>query len=256
MTQKPKTILLAGTALAMAALASGCATKKFVLNTTSPIQTKVDQVSDQTNKNGVAIDENRKEIKAVDERAQRDISAAKERAMTADTKATDAMGKAVEAGTAAAEVRTVTDRNTRELGLLRSVVANIDDYKLHGEATVLFGFSKYTLSDEGKEQLDQLAVGKGNLKRYVISVEGFTDATGSTDYNAELSQRRANAVVSYMVSKHQVPVYRIHMLGLGKDKLVDDGKTSAARSKNRRVEVRIFSADHNPEAMAVKVGTR
>lgn len=257
MRYHPKTTLLAGGALAAALLASGCATKKFVLNAINPIQSKVDQVSEQTNRNGVAIDENRKEIKALDEKAERGISAAKESALNAGNRANDAMTKANEAGTAAQaasqEARSSGDRNTREIGLLRQVVANIDDYKLHGEATVLFSFGKSTLAPEGKEQLDQLATGKGNLKRYVMTVEGFTDKIGSPEYNAELSQKRAGSVVHYLVTKHQVPVFRIHMLGLGKEKPVDEGKTADARSKNRRVEVRIFSADHNPEAVAVKV---
>ena len=78
-------------------LAGGCATKKFVRNTAAPIQAKVDQVGDQTNKNSTSIEESRKEIKSVDERAETGISAAKERAMTADNHAGEAMTKATEA---------------------------------------------------------------------------------------------------------------------------------------------------------------
>jgi outer membrane protein OmpA-like peptidoglycan-associated protein len=45
------------------------------------------------------------------------------------------------------------------------------------------------------------------------------------------------------VSKHDVPIYRIHMIGLGEEKPVDEGKDRAARAKNRRVEVKLFTAD-------------
>ncbi len=55
--------------------------------------------------------------------------------------------------------------------------------------------------------------------------------------------RRADRVVHYLVTQHNVPLYRIHLVGLGKAKPVDEGKTHAARAKNRRVEVTIFSAD-------------
>src|SRR5438552_18902407 len=81
-----------------ALLSGGCATKKYVRNTAAPIQAKVDQVGDQANRNATATEETRKEIKSVDERAESGISAAKERAMTAENKAGEATNKATEAG--------------------------------------------------------------------------------------------------------------------------------------------------------------
>jgi outer membrane protein OmpA-like peptidoglycan-associated protein len=233
-------------------LAGGCATKKFVRNTSAPIQAKVDQVGEQTNRNTAGLEDTRKELKGVDERAESGISAAKERALTADNKAGEAMNKAgeamnkaTEASTAAADARSRSDKNTTELASLRGIVSNIDDYKLATETTVNFGLGKDKLTPEGKEALDKLATDKGNLKRFVIAVEGYTDKTGTPELNAALSQRRANAVVNYLVTKHDIPLYRIYTVGLGAEKPADDGKTRAARSKNRRVEVKIFSADQN-----------
>jgi outer membrane protein OmpA-like peptidoglycan-associated protein len=69
------------------------------------------------------------------------------------------------------------------------------------------------------------------------------NTVGSAAYNEELSRMRADAVVQYLVAKHDVPIYHIHMIGLGKEKPVDLGKNRAARAKNRRVEVKIYSAD-------------
>jgi len=82
-------------------------------------------------------------------------------------------------------------------------------------------------------------------KRYFIAVEGFTDRVGSRQYNEELSRKRADAVVAYLVSKHDIPIYRIHMIGLGSDKPLDDGRGRAARARNRRVEIKVFSADES-----------
>jgi outer membrane protein OmpA-like peptidoglycan-associated protein len=231
-------------------LSGGCATKKFVRNTTAPSQAKVDQVGEQANRNAAATEEARKEIKAVDERAESGISAAKERAMTADNKAGEAMNKAGEAMNKATEASgtantalTKADRNSSEIASIRNMVANIDDYKPVSEITVNFAFGKDKLSKEAQEALDKLAADKRSLKRFMMAVEGFTDKTGPADYNAALSQRRANAVVNYMVTKHDIPLYRIHMIGLGSQKPADEGKTREARSKNRRVEVKIYSAD-------------
>jgi len=71
-------------------------------------------------------------------------------------------------------------------------------------------------------------VAGNDYKRFLVAVEGFTDQTGSDAYNAALSRRRADAVVAYLVSQHDIPVYRIQTIALGKDKPVDDARTRAA----------------------------
>jgi outer membrane protein OmpA-like peptidoglycan-associated protein len=119
----------------------------------------------------------------------------------------------------------------------------LDDYKLQTTATVPFKFNAYSLSDEAKQDLDKLVSDVKSDKRFFIAVEGYTDNTGSRQYNEELSRKRADAVVNYLVAKHDVPIYRIHMIGLGKEKPADEGRNRAARAKNRRVEVKVFSAD-------------
>jgi OmpA-OmpF porin, OOP family len=108
---------------------------------------------------------------------------------------------------------------------------------------VLFAFNKDILSSEDQGELDKLADQVSGMKRYFIAVEGFTDQVGSSEYNLALSRRRGDAVVNYMVLKHNLPVYRIQLVGLGKEKLADEGKGREARAKNRRVEVTVFSAD-------------
>jgi len=65
-----------------------------------------------------------------------------------------------------------------------------------------------------------------------------------------LSQRRANTVVNYLVTQHNIPLYRIYMVGLGPNKPADEGKGREARMKNRRVEVRIYSADQTMASSA------
>jgi len=235
-THLAMTIVLGG-----AMLTGGCATKKYVRNTTAPIQAKVDQVGDQTNKNTSGLEDNRKEIKGVDERAETGISAAKERAMTADNHAAEAMKKADQASSAAADAKAKADQDALEISSLKGVVNNLDDYKPVAEATVQFAFGKDKLSNDAQGALDKLADEKANLKRFVIAVEGFTDKVGSTEYNNALSRRRADAVVNYLVTKHDIPLYRIYVVGLGSQKPAEEGNTRAACTKNRRVEVKIYS---------------
>lgn len=236
-----RTTLSAGL-LAATLLTGGCATKKYVQNTTAPIQAKVDQVGDQTTKNGQQIQQTRTDlttnINGVDERAQNGISAAKESAMTAQNSAQGAMDKANSASDLA-------NKDSEEIRNLRQVVSNLDDYKQVADLTVPFAFNKYTLTPKDREDLDNMVGTASKNKRYFIAVEGFTDSTGSREYNEMLSRRRADAVTEYLVAKHDIPIYRIHMIGLGKDKPLDDGHTRAARAKNRRVEIKVFSADES-----------
>ena len=236
--------LLATTCILTATLlAGGCATKKYVRNQTAPVQAKVDQVGEQAQRQGQEIQQTREQVKTVDENAQSGINGAKERAMTAENRANDAMSKANQVGDQVTQVNQRVDQTRSDLDSLRTTVSNLDDYKLKSEATIPFRFNKYTLDSSAKEELDKLAGNVGNDKRFFIAVEGFTDKTGTATYNEQLSRHRADAVSEYLVAKHNIPIYRIHMIGLGQEKPVDMGRGRAARAKNRRVEVRIYSAD-------------
>lgn len=233
-----------------ALLAGGCATKKYVRNTAAPIQAKVDQVGDQTTQNTQQIQDTKSQVKDVDEKSQRGISAANEKAGAADqhageamNHANDAMSHANDAMTKASSADQKADQNSQALNGLRQTVANIDDYQLQTSATVAFGFNKYVLTAAMKTDLDKLANDVHSDKRFFIAVEGYTDRTGSKAYNEALSRKRADAVVEYLVAKHDIPIYRIHMIGLGDEKPVDDAHTRQASAKNRRVEVKVFSAD-------------
>jgi outer membrane protein OmpA-like peptidoglycan-associated protein len=76
---------------------------------------------------------------------------------------------------------------------------------------------------------------------FLVELQGYTDSQGSELYNIGLSQRRAESVQRYLVSKN-VPLYRVSIVGLGKDNPVADNKTKDGRAQNRRVEVREMKA--------------
>ena len=230
-------------------LAGGCATKKYVNNTAAPIQAKVDQVGEQTSRNGQQIEDTRSQVKQVDEKAQSGISAAQERAGAADQHAATADQHAGAAQQRADQANQLGEKNTQELSSLRSVVANLDDYKLQTSVAVPFSFNKYALSADAKTDLDKLATDVKSGKRFFIAVEGYTDSTGSKAYNETLSRQRADQVVEYLVAKHDIPIYRIHTIGLGEEKPVDEARNRTARAKNRRVEVKVFSADQATESL-------
>jgi outer membrane protein OmpA-like peptidoglycan-associated protein len=224
---------------------TGCATKKYVATTTAPIKSEVDQVQAQANQQGQKIDQQGQQIdqqkQQLDGQATQ-LSATNERAVSADQRAGDALNRADQAGQKA-------DKNAHDIDELRGVIANLDDYKPVKETVVPFGFDKDTLTLDARQQLDQLVADQSTLKHYFVAVEGFTDKTGSSEYNAALSRRRADRVVQYLVAEHDIPIYRIHMVGLGSQKPAEEGRGRAVNAKNRRVEVTIYSADQNVTAM-------
>jgi len=225
-----KVSLFATVALAVGSMfIAGCATKTYVQQQIDPINKKVGDVDQSSQKRDASqVSDISKTNQVVDE-DEKKLSATDEIAKTADNTSKGAMSKA--------------DANAKGLGDLRMIVANIDDYKPTGApAVVHFGVSKFVLGKDDKATLDGIASQIGSLQRYFITVEGFTDQTGDAAFNDQLSQKRASAVISYLVGSHNVPVYRVHMIGLGAQKLIDDGKGKKAREASRRVEITVYTA--------------
>jgi outer membrane protein OmpA-like peptidoglycan-associated protein len=248
--------LLATTIVVTGALLSGgCATKNYVRTTTAPIQAKVDQVGEQTTQNSQQIQGARSDLKQLDERATDGISAAKEKASAADQHAADADRHAGEADRHASDAMNKASQADSAVTGLRNAVASLDDYALQTSATVPFGFDQYKLTPSAKDDLDKLAQAVKADKRFFIAVEGFTDKTGNKDYNEALSRRRADEVVQYLVAKHDIPIYRVHTIGLGDEKPADDADTREARAHNRRVEVKVFTADAVNASLSSDLGT-
>ena len=228
-----------------ALVSGGCATKKYVRQQVDPVSGKLDQVATKSDQQGQTLDQTRQTLdqtRQTQQKDESDISAANERALSADNHAGQAMTTAQDAGKRADQANQgLTDLRSQ----LATTVANLDDYKQVSQTTVNFKFNSDKLMPDAKMALDQMVADQNHYKRFFIAVEGFTDKTGSADYNAALSRRRADAVVQYLVAQHNIPVYRIQMVGLGNQKLVDDGRGRAANAKNRRVEVTMFSADQS-----------
>ena len=223
MTRTSLTLFLAASMLATV----GCASKNYVKEQTTPLINKTNELDDLTAKNT-------KDIKDVDARAQAGIAAV-------NAKTADVDQKAQTAGQNAAAAQQVADAANARVGVLTDTVANLDNYHAVAETSVKFGFNRDNLTPKAKEALDQLAGSLSTTKGYIVALEGGTDSVGSADYNYDLSQRRANSVIQYLASKYNVPAHKIYVIGLGKDKPVEDNKTKAGRADNRRVDVRLMT---------------
>ena len=148
---------------------------------------------------------------------------------------------ALAAGTAADQANSSAQNAANRVDSLSGVIADLDKYKSLADVSVTFGFDKAVLTVDDKKQLDGLAGSLTSTRGYILQLTGGTDTTGNADYNYRLSQRRADAVVSYLATRYNVPPHKFYLVGIGKDEQVASDKTAAGRAKNRRVDVQVLS---------------
>lgn len=111
------------------------------------------------------------------------------------------------------------------------------------ENTVNFGFDSANLTSVAKTNLDKLAQVLKNNPDTNINVYGHTDSRGADDYNLRLSERRANAVVSYL-SSLGIASNRMIAKGVGEAEPIASNDTDEGRAKNRRVEFAITANEN------------
>jgi OOP family OmpA-OmpF porin len=107
-------------------------------------------------------------------------------------------------------------------------------------ATMLFDFDSAELSDDAKAVIDeriQALAGQARLTS-AMRIEGHTDSTGPEAYNLQLSERRAQAVADYIVSKaYRVTAADIELIAKGESEPVASNETREGRAQNRRVDI-------------------
>ena len=113
----------------------------------------------------------------------------------------------------------------------------IDKMTLH----VLFEFDKDTLTEADLKELQKAVAFVKKYPDAKIRFDGYTDSIGTDAYNIKLSERRATAVMKYLIKEAGVDSSKITAVGHGKADPVADNKTAQGRAQNRRVEVSILS---------------
>ena len=175
------------------------ARKKYVQRQTQPIRDRVNELDELTAANS-------KMIKDVDSRAQAGIQMASAKANEADQHAVDAGNKAT------AAQQTATQANNR-LTTVEGVVSNIDQYKATNQTEIRFRPGQSILSADAKTAIDQLAEPLKGQRGYIVEVQGFSAGKGQAAIAT--SRKMADSVVRYLVENHEIPVYRIYVLGMG-----------------------------------------
>jgi OmpA-OmpF porin, OOP family len=216
-------------AVMVGTLTTGCATKKFVQKLTDPLTQRL-------GKNEAKTADNSQQIRDLDQRTEEGISAAQ-------AKADEASAQAAQAGKQAQDAQLLGQQGIARAGAVDQKLESADKFQTVKTATILFAINKSELSDDSAQQLDEIAESIKAMKHYVIEVQGFTDATGPKTYNLQLSHRRADAVVRYLTSKHNIPLVKIQLLGYGEDSPAASNDTREGRKENRRVELKVLAPE-------------
>jgi outer membrane protein OmpA-like peptidoglycan-associated protein len=149
---------------------------------------------------------------------------------------------------AASEAKVATEKQARLEAEKRAARAQADLARLAAvkeeerglvitlSGSVLFASGKSALLPAAQNRLNQVADALLATKERRLTVEGHTDAQGSSNYNQVLSQKRADAVRSYIISRGY-PADLIHAQGIGEDRPVSNNANAEGRANNRRVEI-------------------
>jgi outer membrane protein OmpA-like peptidoglycan-associated protein len=124
---------------------------------------------------------------------------------------------------------------------LRGRLGDIDKYNVKGTTNVNFDIGKAVLSEQAKADLCAAASQADATDNALLLVVGYTDSTGSQDFNQELSEKRASRVVNYLQQACGWKPYRmLTPTGMAEADPLADNSTDYGKAQNRRVAVNIL----------------
>ena len=156
----------------------------------------------------------------------------------------------LEVETQAARLQAERDEAT---GRLRSALSHVADTEASARGFVinlpdiLFDLNESALKTETQTILAKLAGILLVIQNQDVTVEGHTDSTGSPEYNFDLSQRRASAVMHFLQTQG-LSRQRLAAMGYGMDRPVADNVSADGRKRNRRVEIVISEREETVAA--------
>jgi outer membrane protein OmpA-like peptidoglycan-associated protein len=202
------------------------------LRTAQALESRVDPVETQANATQALAESNQQRISETEENAKRLAGQVDELSSVANAARADA-----------AKAQTSADQAQSDANTANQRINGLDDYTVFKTVTVLFKSGSAVLTPEAEQEIDQAAasIQGETLKGWMVAVTGYADSTGKTASNRSLSERRANAVINYLVTKHSLPPRRlVQPFGYGSTNPVASNDTSTGRAQNRRVEISVL----------------
>ena len=207
--------------------------------TAQALEARVDPVETMATSTKVLAEANEQRITSAEQNAERLSGQVTELSAVAAA-ANDAAGRAQ---ASADRAQASADRAQADANNASDRINAMDDYELLETFAVHFRSGSAVLSAAAKAQIDAAAskVQSDNLKGWVIEIVGYADSRGNTVGNRSLSDRRADAVINYLVTTYNLPLRRlVQPFGYGELNPVGDNTTGEGRALNRRVEIKVL----------------
>ena len=233
----PRRAIAVITILSGLILLSSCATKKYVrqevATTQAELSKRIDEEASRRADLGNQVGElsalNKKNAGRIEE-VQGNLNNA---VKTLDPKIEDAKRTGIEAGDAAKQAMEASKQNA-------ATFENRNNLQAIASQDILFKFGSAALDDDANTRLAEIGKLVAGNKNLLVELQGYTDSVGDAVNNIQLSSKRVENVLRYLVSEQKIDLHRISSLGLGEANPVDDNKTKEGRAKNRRVTVTVL----------------
>ena len=202
------------------------------LRTAQALEVRVDPVENMATETKALAEANQQRIAEAEQNAQK---------MAGQIDELTALAAANREATRVAQAS--ADRAQADANFANQRINGLDDYDVVQTFMVHFKSGSAVLTPAAKEQIDLAAAKvKGeDLKGWLIEVVGYADSTGKSERNRSLSERRAQAVINYLVTKYNLPLRRlVQPFGYGELNPVAGNDTGEGRSLNRRVEIKVM----------------
>jgi outer membrane protein OmpA-like peptidoglycan-associated protein len=197
------------------------ARKKWVNNRVDPLKGQLNELDEVNGRNS-------RDIQDLDRRAQAGIRQAQSAADAASQTASLAGSQAQKAGTTAQGASTHVDQ-------LNTTVTGLDQYRQASEVEVKFHSGQPILSAAARKQLDDFAANLTGHQGYILEIEGHSPLASTA--GIQNSGRLAEAVKRYLVTEHQIPVYRLHTVALGNAPVVIEEETQKVKASSVHIRL-------------------
>lgn len=147
-----------------------------------------------------------------------------------------------------------TDGNTAEISKLRNLATALDakadmainkakgfeNYQVIWQGEINFDFDKSNINGASEQILNEAGDKMQQNPGSIIEIAGFTDKTGSSNYNIMLGQQRAESAKRFLTERFGLSLYRMFVISFGEDKPLSDSGEMSSSSKNRRATLTIW----------------
>ncbi len=205
------------------------------------VKRQIDPISDRLTELDEVNAKNARDIKDVDARAQEGIQKAQSSADTANQ-------AALAAGQQAQNANSTAQQASQHVDTINGTVNGLDQYKQITEAEITFRPGTTTLSSDSKSTLDQLAASLTGREGYIVEMEAHAPGAGSVGIQS--SEHLADAVKRYLVSEHQIPVYRMHTVALGNEMAMNTANPDQKPERVRKGTVHLVLMENSLAARA------